>query len=256
MPRGVSPLDEARLQGRLWSPALLRPALWLDAADLSTISIATGGVEQWRDKSGNAVHATQPTSTRRLTYDATGFNGLPCLKAAEANVMVLPTLPLTSGGVVFYGFSLNNDFAYGVVATTGGHWDRFTDNRSYPELLRAPRIESLVLSAPTTGQHIMCYVANPAAEYIIRRNGAQIYSSGPFTFANNIAGLGAGSNIGAGGAGGTALNGSIVEIAIFPGVMSPAEIQRMEGYLANKWNMRANLPANHPFRNRPPLIGD
>jgi hypothetical protein len=102
----------------------------------------------------------------------------------------------------------------------------------------------------------MCYVANPAAEYTIRRNGAQIYSSGPFTFANNIAGLGAGHNLGAAGAGGTALNGSIVEIAIFPGVMSPAEIQRMEGYLANKWGMRTNLPANHPFRNRPPLIGD
>jgi hypothetical protein len=255
MPRGVSPLDEAHLQGRLWSPALLRPALWLDAADLSTISIDSG-VSVWRDKSGNALNATQATPARRLTYNATGFNGLPCLQAAEANVMSWPALPLTSGGVVFYGFSINNDISYGVVATTAGHWDRFTDTRSYPELLRAPRIESLLLSAPTTGQHIMCYVANPAVEYTIRRNGAQIYSSGPFTFANNIVGLGAGSNIANAGAGGTALNGSIVEIAIFPGVMSPAEIQRMEGYLANKWGMRTNLPANHPFRNRPPLIGD
>jgi hypothetical protein len=256
MPRGVSPLDEARLQGRLWSPALLRPALWLDAADLSTISIATDGVEQWRDKSGNAVHATQATSAQRLTYDATGFNGLPCLSAAGANVMVLPTLPLTSGGVVFYGFSVN-DTGYGVVANNSGHWDRFGgDGRSYPGLLRSVRLEALALSMPTTGRHIMCYIANPASEYTIRRNGAQIHTSGSFTFENNIAGLGAGHNIAAAGTGGTALIGSIVEIAVVPGIMSLADIQRVEGYLANKWGLDANLPANHPFRNRPPLIGD
>ena len=254
MPRGTSLRDEMLLQRRLWSPVLLRPALWLDAADLSTISISTGGVEQWRDKSGNARNATQATPLRRLTYDATGFNGLPCLSAAEANVMVLPTLPLTSAGVVFFGFSLNNDTGYGVVATND-HWDRFIDGKSYPALLRTARIEQLALSMPTTGKHIMCYIANPASEYTIRRNGTQIYSGGPFTFSNNITGLGTGNNVVNAGAGGSAINGSIVEIAVVPGIMSAAEIQRVEGYLANKWRMRDQLPANHPYRNNPPLIG-
>jgi hypothetical protein len=240
-----------------WTPALLPLALWLDAADLSTISI-NSGVSVWQDKSGNALNATQSTPERRLTYNATGFNGLPCLQAAGVNVMVLPTLPLTSGGVVFYGFSVNDD-GYGVVANNSGHWDRFGgDGRSYPGLLRSQRIDGLTLSAPVTGQHIMCYVANPAAEYTIRLNGAQIYSSGPFTFANNIAGLGAGHNIGiAGGGGGSpALVGSIVEIAVVPGIMSLADIQKVEGYLANKWGLNANLPANHPYRNDRPLLSD
>jgi hypothetical protein len=32
--------------------------------------------------------------------------------------------------------------------------------------------------------------------------------------------------------------------------------QTVEGYLAWKWGLVANLPAAHPFKNRPPLIGD
>ncbi|MFN8994753.1 MAG: hypothetical protein ACK5X3_13970, partial [Pseudomonadota bacterium] len=76
MPRGVSFYDEALIQGRLWTPALERPAVWLDAADLSTITIATG-VSQWRDKSGNGANATQATAANQPAYSNTGFFGLP-----------------------------------------------------------------------------------------------------------------------------------------------------------------------------------
>jgi len=50
MPRGSSAIDDARLQRRLWTLDLLRPALWLDWADVSTISLATG-ISEVRDKS-------------------------------------------------------------------------------------------------------------------------------------------------------------------------------------------------------------
>ena len=257
MPRGYNIIDEAQLQGRLWSPAQMQTALWLDASDISTISVDTG-VSQWRDKSGNNSHATQSVSSSRPTYDATGFNGLPCVTfgATVANVMVTPTLPLTSSGaVIFYGFRLNNDIGYGVVANSTTHWDRFDDGKSYPSLLRATRIENLALSAPLTGNHIMCYIANPASEYTIRRDGAQIYSAGAFTFSNNIAGIGAGHGapLTVSTAGGL-LRGSIVEVVIVPSTMSLGEIQKVEGYLSNKWGIQ--IPATHPYANRPPLIGD
>lgn len=45
---------------QLWSPIQLSPALWLDAADSSTITIATG-VSQWNDKSGNGRNVSQST---------------------------------------------------------------------------------------------------------------------------------------------------------------------------------------------------
>ncbi len=78
MPRGVSPLDEARMQGRLWTPDQLRTALWLDAADLSAISVTTGA-STWRDKSGNQRHFTQGTGGAQPTLTPNGLNGLNVL---------------------------------------------------------------------------------------------------------------------------------------------------------------------------------
>jgi hypothetical protein len=48
-----------------WSPADITTALWLDAADASTVTMANGAVSEWRDKSGNARHANQGTAARR-----------------------------------------------------------------------------------------------------------------------------------------------------------------------------------------------
>ena len=60
-----------------WDPSLITTALWLDAADASTVTTESGNVSQWNDKSGNNRNASQSTSGNRPTYNATGFNGKP-----------------------------------------------------------------------------------------------------------------------------------------------------------------------------------
>ena len=254
--------------GQPWTFTQLTTSLWLNTRIANTLLDAvTGGnnvssgstFAGWEDAKGNGIRATQSTPARRLTYNATGFNGTACVTAAEGQVMTLPTLPLLTAagaGMVVYTFSLNNDAGYGVVATLD-HWDRFNgDGRSYPGLLRSARIDNLALSMPTTGQHILVYIANPAVpEYTIRRDGVQIYtSSAPFTFSNNIVGIGAGLNIANAGAGGTALNGSIAEVAVIPGVVSQADILRAEGYATHAALMSGVLPANHLYKTAAPTV--
>jgi hypothetical protein len=34
--------------------------------------------------------------------------------------------------------------------------------------------------------------------------------------------------------------------------MTTADRQRVEGYLAHKWGLTANLPADHPYKNAAP----
>ncbi len=58
----------------------LRPALWLDAADPSTLTFNGSNVSAWRDKSGNGNHASQGTAIRQPIYRAAGINGLPALE--------------------------------------------------------------------------------------------------------------------------------------------------------------------------------
>ena len=51
-------------------------------------------------------------------------------------------------------------------------------------------------------------------------------------------------------------NISVREIIVLYEAVSDLKRQLIEGYLAHKWGLVANLPAAHPFKNRPPLIGD
>jgi hypothetical protein len=46
--------------------------------------------------------------------------------------------------------------------------------------------------------------------------------------------------------------GSIAEAIILPTALAAPERQRIEGYLAWKWGLQGNLPADHPWKAAPP----
>jgi surface protein len=50
-------------------------ALWLDAADASTITQSAGAVSQWNDKSGNNRNVAQASGSARPTFGSTAWNG-------------------------------------------------------------------------------------------------------------------------------------------------------------------------------------
>jgi hypothetical protein len=58
MPRGTSPLDEAQIQRRLWTPALFGGRLlgWYDASVSASFTLSGSAVTEWRDQSGNGNH--------------------------------------------------------------------------------------------------------------------------------------------------------------------------------------------------------
>ena len=61
-----------------WDPSLISTALWLDAADASTITESGGAVTTWTDKSGNGHNAT---AAGNPTYSATGMStGKPAVQ--------------------------------------------------------------------------------------------------------------------------------------------------------------------------------
>jgi len=46
--------------------------------------------------------------------------------------------------------------------------------------------------------------------------------------------------------------GNIAEVIFCDEKNSDADRQRIEGYLAHKWGLEANLPAGHPYKNVAP----
>lgn len=277
MPRGVSRLDEAQLQGRLWTPALLPSlALWLDAGDLSTISIATG-VSQWRDKSGNERHFGQVTTGIQPQYRQVGFNGRPCLENVSGDA-----LTIGSSG-------LGRDVAAITCAIVGSHPAGITI---------AANATEINIAVGTGAQARFSMSANPNSTnkygHSSRRldtDGSAFFSSSTDSLPNRgnpwirIAQRVYSSGVGnhwtngiqdmtalAGGTPGNTSNtnsslGSIFtstpngtklsEIVLTHSQTTQQEREALEGYLAWRWWGSVNtLPATHRFRNRPPLIGD
>jgi hypothetical protein len=90
--------------------------LWLDAADLSSITKdGSNKVSQWSDKSGNAKHAVQATGADQPTYSAAGFGGFPCIDWGNGEA---PARRLVTPNVTYGPFTIFI-VATAIVGTTG-----------------------------------------------------------------------------------------------------------------------------------------
>jgi hypothetical protein len=266
MPRGLNPYDEAQLQRRLWTPDLLRPALWLDAADRSTITIATG-VSQWRDKSGNERNATQSTAANQPAYTIGGLNGrniltfdgtndhlLHSFNASPAPHSVFAVARRTSGGggsgyqVLFEAIGLNSAFGVNISAKAFNltNWGEYINSwiDSGQSLLNNWSAVAMISPTATSGTETLdTNGRTTTVAYTARYPGD--------AFARQAIGADPGFGLGDG-----VLKGDIAEIVVFMSALSKSGRDLMIGYLAWKWGLVSKLLASHPFCNRPPLIGD
>lgn len=248
MPRGVGlnwMYDEAQLQGRLWTPDVLRTSIWFDAADRSTLTLVSGNASEWRDKSGNRRHVSQAMAANRPTYAESGLNGRPTLDwGTDANSKTLVNT------TAFSNFNPKRFFAV-------ADYDGPNPPTEYFGLIR-PNFTSSIdwvavmnINTLTWFTNTQFHNGSPTATL----NAAPILH--PFVLVNNTdcntnrTTLNIGLDTGAANRG---WRGKISEVIAIDYVPSVAERNLTEGYLA--WKRNIPLNASHPFVNRPPLIGD
>ena len=276
MSRGVGLVDEARLQGRLWGPELLRPVLWMDAADLSTIAFDASGVFAWRDKSGRGNHGAQGASDRRPSYAPTGLMGRPTIlfeplsagsgigdRITVAHSASLDPAASSIFGVVADDGALDTGFGgvrawiekaeassgfvrkywLGSVGSASGFPDATSDlgeGRTVTSFGQANKAPQIVASLKPATQ-----AEGPARLF---QNGVQTAFDAEFTnLVGNTSVLDIGSTH-------FPWIGRVSEVLFFPAALPDRERNAIEGYLSWKWGIR--LAATHPFVNRPPLTGD
>jgi len=241
---------------QLWTPAQISAALWLDAADASTITTVSGAVSEWRDKSGNARHATQESSNRRPAYTNGGLNGKNVLtfaddflsnasvdwgnSASSVFIVLAPSGPGTFRNIIATGTGLINQWSYGITAANAyaifqilvGS-QAFSTTPSITDILcfTSPGRSSTSVSATLTTNGTL--------------NGTQTRSHANLTSAAGII-IGSNNSIS------EPFTGFIGEIVLVPQIVSTTTRQQVEGYLAHKWGLTANLPANHPYKSVAP----
>jgi hypothetical protein len=245
----------------LWTPANTTTSLWLDSADTSTITIISGAISQWNDKSGNSRNATQSTSTKRPIVVNSALNGLNgisfdgiddyleilgylAVNSAASNNTVI--IVCESSGTTRYGllgtrrtavsegwvFSYFSSTANPLLALIGGINNASATGRSRAaDILLFEKTPTTinVNSFLNTSSLKVSNVLNPVTTSISTKIGVEddILSS--------------------------PLLGKIYEIIVLP-FIDIAIRQKIEGYLAYKWGLINNLPVDHPHKYLPPIL--
>jgi hypothetical protein len=259
----------------LWTPADITTALWLDASDASTMFDATSGgslvaadgaVARLQDKSGNANHATQSTSGSRPVRKVSVQNGLDVLRFDGANHWLSgANTPLTS----------NAKTIIAVTKSSNGTGGTIFQNRAGAGLALVVRALFIAATSFVSGDTVTNNVTvagdfsslwqdfNIASWTQQSSNRAVFYWNNGTSYATT--GIPANEDAGAGYAIGVLrVTDSPNRIQFFPGDYCEIVIlnsqattdtrQRIEGYIAHKWGLTANLPNDHPYKTAAPTV--
>jgi uncharacterized repeat protein (TIGR02543 family) len=238
-----------------WLPGNLNPQAWYDASDASTITSSGGLVSEWRDKSGNARHATQPTGANQPATGINTMGGLNVISLNGTSQFFNANLDYLAG-TSHSAFIVTKATAYRNIygAATGGSGANslhvgFSSSTQYRMNFWANDFNPGITSAfvPSSG-NVLDYVWTPGISKQIFANGT---SQGTTTNAGNIGTMAGGGRIG-NVVGQGMYGGDIAEIIFITGTVSAADRERMEGYLAHKWQLQAQLPPAHPYKTAAP----
>jgi hypothetical protein len=236
-------------------PVMTGLAMWFDAADTSTLTLSSTTVTQWKDKSGNNYHATNGSKAAPV-YKNTGFNDSYAGILFDGSTTMLQTAPilptpvLSANGTdstIFVVLNRKANAPNSVVYGLG------VDYNTY--VLRDPWASSqnAILDIGTAGRIAVPFTATGNIIYSLGRTGntSSLFSTGTLIGRNAAATgtVGAKSQtfcIGGGLGDSGWYNSFISEIIIYNVSLTDVQRQTIEGYLACKWGMKANLPAGHP----------
>jgi hypothetical protein len=283
-PRGQS---LSRRFAQNWTPAALGSALalWLDADDASGIVLNGSTVSQWWDKSGNGRNVAQTVAAEQPTYDATGLNGRPTLRfnspTAGRHLRSTANFPSMTSGVsaivvaqIDVSANWNGYVGVGALVANTSNFEfyrqggnnsgnlvtasnrdqpggnpnfRFANHADSPPPASQPHIAATVVAGATGtnldqrvngGDRLPISVEHTSGTLIPQATGVIRVGIGFFSGDYAV----------------SSMHGRISEIVMSPVPWSTTNRQLLEGYLAWKWGLQGNLPANHPFRNSPPTV--
>jgi hypothetical protein len=230
----------------LWTPKFLAVSCWWDAQDYTSLSFNGSKVSQISGQNGTEYHATNATDSTRPTYTPDGLNGYPAIRFAEGQTIGNSARNFSGTASVFY-----------VQRTTDSQYIVLGSNSTSNYLFIAHSGNTTTtlhggVGAPQNywknGQ-TQSWV-DRGAVYTALHNQNVLVSATNTNFALWTGGL---------WLAGYAhtdwhFSGDIGEFIVVPGTLGQADIDRMHGYLAHKWGLAGQLPADHPYRHVPPEI--
>lgn len=235
-------------------------ALWMDAADSNTIVLGAGtNITTWLDKSGRGCNAT---GVNNPTYS----NGRVNFLRSSSQRFTLPNSTLPTGDLPYgYFIVCSFDTASANCGLIGGGTynsarqvfalrSMNTTTRALLTYWWSDDFQTLSNAFTLNSSTLVESTYNPTAGALLRNmyvNGVLRASNNPTgvrnqTISNNTIGTTNGTS--------ELMSGWIGEILVYSNSFSNiSQRQAVEGYLAWKWGIQANLPASHPWKSYAPF---
>lgn len=242
--------------------------LWLDAADAATVIRSGSAVTQWNDKSGNGRNFTQTISGQRPTYGT--FLSAPGVSFVGSSSQNLSNTYVQSGTggrqtyLVFYDVSTAaNQYGNPVMfymadnnGAAGGDWRTAFDganNYLAIDILAGAKVMNITpnVTAMRSQRTIGMWGAPTGATV----NICYVYGNGRL-FTNTVGSISLGTALNVVNTSLTRVGGGqtgyatfvLSELIHYSTELSIVQQQQVEGYLAYKWGIQANIPASNPFK--------
>jgi hypothetical protein len=242
---------------------------WYDFSDSSTVSTSLTSniqnVDSVQDKSSNNYTLTQTDLTQRPYYMYDGeINGLNTVNFTGDTMNLESTLSEQRDLYFLFVGKHNSDALvvgntnhyFDAVSTTGHRINIRSSNegnniqaltRNFDE---GDGIELESMSLTNAGLSESPFIIGygvAGANSFIRLDGGRAIKTG--TLGDETI---AGFNLGNWGQDSMPMRGWMGEVIIFKGIPSEAEQEKLEGYLAHKWNTLATIPNDHPWKSTKP----
>lgn len=247
---------------RGWLPSDITTALWLDAADTSTITQSGGSVSQWIDKKANGYGVSQGIGSLQPQIGVDTINGLNVLSFDGGDdTLVGQNIAAYLTGKNYTLFSvlrtatvqdnvLNSHYVSlsgtgtairGYIYKTNANELSFAFGNTNPTVSMAKTDGSIAL---VCAQKTSSTLAKVWLDGETKGQFATTYS-GTLTHLS-IGGFQGGQS--------NCANIKVGEIVIVEGTMTESDRLKMEGYLAWRWGLTASLPTDHPYKTTRPTV--
>lgn len=270
----------------LWTPAQIPDLFSWWKADAITGLGDNDDLVTWADSSGNGYAVTGAVMSRPK-YRTNIWNSLPAISFSGSQWLTSRVrndwkfLHDTTGSTVFAvwqpGIVADPNAAYPLVSNSSGSssnigaslWfdDRVSLSRNNTVMANIGNglglAQNVVSNSTVHAANVatlISHVGDPGNATPKNRSTFRVNGGGALD-ANESTGTPSSANpssvlvIAAFPGGTDTLVGYIAELVIFDTILSDADRQKMDGYLAHKWGLAGNLPSDHPYKSAPPRTG-
>ena len=223
--------------------------VWFDGSDTSSMTLSSGAVSQWNDKSGKGFNATTPAGTNSPAYNAATRE----LQFVDTNSNVLriaqgfgDSLVGTTYSIFFVSRRTVASGYHFILASTANGASRimlmigFRDNNMSTNTYTPEFNSSISTYSSPDPVRIYCFELQSSSLVTHILNGTQIGSDTQNYTLTSFANPELGRRYT-----GPFHTFNLSEMIAFSPALTTNQRQQVESYLAQKWGLTASLPAGH-----------